>query len=228
MSVKREIACVVLGLIFLSGLANALLIKTAYSSDFSDNEKACIADAVKEWADLLPCSDGFQTTITFACDNSLTALGLTSNWALTNGRPTSAQVTIKNNAHNWTLGNPISGMDDALDTLKHEVGHALGFTVLIPAFANHVITVAGNRFYDVGGDEVFNNSDMDLVDDPSDGTHTPTGLMAPSTPAGIRNHPTSELAYILHDAYGYCIPEPMTLSLLALGGLLLRRRRKSF
>jgi len=211
-------------------VTEALDIVPNYAT-FNAADRSIIDEAIREWEVLLPCTDGHAITVTFVCDNNLGDLGETSNWVTdAQGRPTSATVTIDNDAHNWTLGPPAAGRDDALDTLKHEVGHAIGFTVILDNFANHVRTVSGNRFFDMNGNGAFDNDDFDLTDDPADGTHAPADsgdLMQPTTPKGQRHHPTLDHARVLGRAFGYTvIPEPATLCLLGLGALAALRRRR--
>jgi PEP-CTERM motif len=95
-----------------------------------------------------------------------------------------------------------------------------------------VITVDGNRFYDLNHNELLDAGDFDLIDDPEEGTHAPADsgdLMQPSNPQGQRNHPTLDHAQVLGDAYGYeVVPEPSTMLLVATGiaGMLRCRSRR--
>lgn len=229
---STTITLVVLVAMFFSSQSVALLVIPDYGSTFSSTEKSVILEAIKEWADLLPCKDGFKTTISFYCDNDLGSLGETSNWVIgEDGYPTSSKITVDNDALNWTTGEPATGKYDAAYVLKHEIAHALGWTVGIPAFNDNVKIVEGNRFYDMNNDGVYNDNDFDLNDDATQGTHSAaTGdLMYYLAALGERRHPTRHHAEVLADAYGYCVPEPASiLMLLCLGfGTGLVRRLKN-
>ena len=199
--------------------AEALVIMAMYDAGFNAADKLVIDDAIAEWEARFSRSN-HKITVNFVIDNNLGDLGLTHGWNPdANGIPTNPTVTIDYNDHNWTLGAPAAGMNDALDTLKHEVGHAIGWTVLLPRFNANVLTIMGNRFYDLNMNGAFDPGDFDLDD--GGGTHAVPGsgdLMAPTTPLGQRHHPTHLHALVLQKAFGY-VPEPATL-LLMLGGLL--------
>lgn len=226
-------ACTAGTLALVPGSAFALLTINPIYNTFDAAKRAVIDDAIQEWAVLFCNPANFSIDIEFVTNNTMADLGLTSGWDFNaQGRPTSPTVAIRTDAHNWTLGAPAAGMDDALDTLKHEIGHALGFTVFGANFAANTLTVAGNRFYDLNHNGIFDGTDFDLIDDANLGTHAPAGsgnLMQPETPQGVRNHPNAKHADVLRDAYGY-VPEPSSAILLAAGlfalaGAAGRRRR---
>jgi autotransporter-associated beta strand protein len=214
MSARTFVGLVILILLW-PALANAVAITPIFTSPFNTTEQQCIQEAIQEWSNILGGPDGFTLAINFICNNNLGdpdpithkpgPLGETSGWAPPGGRPTSATIVIDNNDHNWTTGAPAAGQYDAQQTLKHEIAHALGFTVQIPAFADHVETVGTNRFFDMNGDGEFNNSDLNLIDNPAAGTHTngPGGLLAPAMLPGQRAKPFPLVAAALAKAYGY-------------------------
>lgn len=215
-----------------------VLIRPHYSIfEFPGQQPEVILEAVKEWADWLPCNDGFTLDINFTCDTSLNQgtdpmLGVTRNWTFNSvGRPISADIAIDNDDHHWTMNAPMVNAYDAAQTLKHEIAHALGFTVNSPAFRSHVWPPAGtpgDRFYDFNGDHQLNGPDFDLIDNPAFGTHAVDGsgdLMERVLRMGQRRTPSFADASALVDAFGYC-PEPGG-ALLLLGAVMgLRRSRR--
>lgn len=176
-------------------------------SGFTSAQEDVINAAIEQWQGLF---NGHDITVNFSVDNSLDVLASTGGWVPdAQGRPTSANIAVRENIHNWTTGAPMAGIDDALDTVMHELGHAIGWTVNLPNFNANVRTVGENRFYDLNSDGVFSAAaDFDLIDDPEEGTHAPSGsgdLMQPETPAGQRNYPNFRHAAVLVDAFDYDI-----------------------
>lgn len=222
-----------------SAVAHAITVTPDFDAAFTAGDRAIIDDAIAEWTCLFAC--GHSLTIRFAIDNTLVqseqTLAKTGGWAFSpvTGRPTNPIVIIDYDDHNWTLGDPVAGAHDALDTLKHEVAHALGFTAESANFRFFITTVGGNRFFDYNSSGTFDDNDFDLIDDPNAGTHAPANsgdLMQPDTPRGQRNHPTRHHAEVLARAFGYtvAVPEPSTLGLTSIGfvglvGYAVRRRR---
>lgn len=223
-----------------------LLIQADYGNITDPNEKAVIDEAVMEWRSLLPCKDGLKTLIHFTCDNNLQngTLGFTDPNYVTDskGVPLESWITIDNDAHNWTTGpadtNP--NVWDAAQTLKHEIAHAIGFTVNLDRFKKNIVTLGANRFYDLNHNGIFDSSDYDLIDLTSgkEGTHSYDGsydLMERFLPGGERRTPTLKMARVLSDAYGYCLvpelPTPFDNSAMLLGltaGLLLALRNRNY
>lgn len=218
------------------GPASALNIQPNYGA-FQGDELKVLQDAVKEWADLLPCTDGKTIPVSFVCDINLSILGSTNTIFDQNGNVVSATVTLDNDGLYWTLTDPANwpaGHEDDVDALlvaKHEVGHAIGF-IDGGKFMNKVKVVNGNRFYDMNGDGVYNDNDFDLEDTPTgwEGhAASSSALMNGGMPPATRKHPSMHEAQVLGDAYGYCVtPEPGSLLTLMCGcvGIVgLKRRR---
>ena len=222
-------------LLVLSRPADAALIISINFTGYDANMQAVVNQAVTDLTSLLTVNGADRTIkISFLIDNNLGDLGLTSGWSWTGpgiaAQVTSSTVTIDGDAHNWTLGAPMAGIDDALDTVRHELLHAVGFTALGANFAGHVITVAGDRFFDTDHDSMLNAGDFDLIDDAGAGTHAPAGsgdLMQPSTPQGTRNDITMLHAQVLAHTYAWrVIPAPSALVVLLAGVVTVRRRRR--
>jgi hypothetical protein len=209
----------------------ALIISINTDGSFTPAQIAVINQARDDWLALLTFNGGDHTIrINLSTNNTLTDDAVTNGWVFNAaGRVTAANVAINTAAHNWTLGAPAAGTEDALDTLRHEFCHALGWSVACPNFAANVVTVAGNRFYDLNRNGTFEAAgDFDLIDDPAQGTHAPANsgdLMQPDTPQGVRNAPTVRHAQVLAHAYGFrLVPGPSAILLFA--GLVIRSRRR--
>ena len=174
---------------------------------FSATQQQVIQRAAQQWELLVGGTD--QIALNITADNTIAPLASTSGWALgANGRPTAVNISIRENAHSWTLGAPVAGIDDALDTMTHEIGHAIGFAAgAFPNFqANVQTTAGGQRYYDVDRNGSFAAAIDFALGPVGAGTHTPVSsgdLMAPSTPAGNRNTPNLRHAAVLTDALAY-------------------------
>lgn len=173
---------------------------------FDANQQDVLNAAITRWTTMIGAG---TNNINFIADNTIGPLAETSGFGTNaQGQPSSATIRIRENAHNWTTGAPIAnGNDDALDTVMHEVGHAIGWSVLYNNFASNVQTVSGNRFYDLNGNGTFNGAaDFNLIDAAASGTHASANsgdLMQPTTPAGQRHYPTLQHAGVLTDAFDY-------------------------
>lgn len=193
----------------------AALPLPAWSIDFVLNMTGLTADqesvvrrAAQQWQLLVGGRE--QVTLNISVDNTLGPLAVTNTWGLTaGGLPSSANIVIRENAHSWTLGSPVAGaLDDALDTMTHEIGHAIGFARgAFPRLAAQINTTAGGqRYYDVDRNGSFSAAADFALGPVDDGTHAPAGsgdLMAPSTPAGQRHTPNLRHAAVLTDAFGF-------------------------
>ncbi|MGB3513543.1 MAG: nidogen-like domain-containing protein [Microcoleaceae cyanobacterium] len=195
-----------LGLSVLPNRANALNIVPTFTG-FTQTQVDVIEAAANQWSGLF---DGHTISIDFQVNNTIAALAETSGWTTdAQGRPTSADIKVRESAYNWTTDAPAAGQIDALRGMMHEIGHAIGWTVGLQNFAANVTTVSGNRFYDLNSNGSFEGAvDFDLLDDPSGGTHAPSNsgdLMQPSPPLGQRFFPTYDHAAVLIDAFDYSI-----------------------
>jgi hypothetical protein len=132
-----------------------------------------------------------------------------------------------------TDGDQASNEWDALSVARHELGHAMGF---INDF--YVDNVGTGNAINWWGDQIDSNNvfDPDGLAIPMNGTDwahvAESGLMAQDLMSpdlyNADRHPISatDIA-MLATAYGYdVVPEPATLSVLALGGVALLRRRR--
>lgn len=182
-----------------------LVINSSFTG-FTPDQEAITRQAALEWQLLVGGTD--QINLNFSVDNTISALAQTVVTPGANGRPASASIVVRENAHSWTSGAPVAGpLDDALDTMAHEIGHALGFSAgALPNFAANVQTSGGQRYYDVDRNGSF-SATIDFALGPvAAGTHAPANsgdLMQPSTPSGTRNTPTLRHAAVLTDAFDY-------------------------
>jgi hypothetical protein len=132
----------------------------------------------------------------------------------------------------FTLGDVAQNNWDALSVLRHELGHALGFTTLYTdgngqgVWQKHVTVSGGVATFDAGG--------LNLVlDGPTNESHVSSvgegasDLMSSFLPNGVRKDVSAADVAALSLAYGFAaVPEPGTVGVLGLGvvGMLLRRR----
>jgi hypothetical protein len=232
---KRSCMLLLVALVTPAAPAHAhLMINVNPDSSFNTLQGAVIFRAKTDWLSLLTFNGPGDHTIriNITTDNSLTQLATTTNWETDpDGRVISVDVAIKTAAHNWTQGPPAEDMHDALNTLRHEFAHAIGFSTNLPLFNANVLTIGGNRFYDLMRNGMYDaGGDFDLIDDANMGTHAPANsgdLMQPDTPMGTRLAPTMQHAAVLAHAYGYrVIPAPPTAALIVFASLLVRGRRR--
>ena len=90
-----------------------------------------------------------------------------------------ATIHVNTAGYNWTMGDPAGGQIDAMRGMMHEIAHAIGWTVALDRYAANVVSVGGNRFYDLDHDGAFRaDTDFDLIDVRWQGTHAPDGSRA--------------------------------------------------
>ncbi len=124
---------------------------------------------------------------------------------------------------------------DALSIIRHEIGHMMGFTELYGTIAEGTSTLVSEWAAQVTG-ATFDQGGLDLplasVDNiahfsDAGGAATEGDLMVPAIPNSLRRGISLNDIDALETAYGYdLVPEPATMSLLALGGIALLKRRK--
>jgi len=78
MKCRRLIRCSMLAVLAIActPISSFGLIITPDYNDFEGEQLKVLKEAVKEWTDLLPCSDQINIPIEFVCDNNLAGLGL--------------------------------------------------------------------------------------------------------------------------------------------------------
>lgn len=123
----------------------------------------------------------------------------------------------------FSLDPPPSDQFDMLTAIEHELAHVLGFSPGVYSTGNWSALIS-NGIFDAGGLNVPMNAD-------NAHTNLPDDLMYFSLPQGVRRDISNTDLQMLSLAYGYSvtpIPEPASLSLLALTSALLLRRRPKF
>lgn len=223
-------------------LAGPITITPNYQGTPTQLQKDLFADAIKEWTDCLTGPVGKAVNLTI--NLTFTDLGAVSNGATSglkadaNGLPQSADMQISTNADMYYgMGLPVpKDKYDALSTMKHEIGHALGFAGGTVASGlgydkwNALIAAGSNIFDPTGLNVTMNGTDANGRSHLNE-TKYPTDLMNPTLGTGERRMPSMLDFQMLSKAFGYQItcPEPSTLIASTLGLLslaqLARRRR---
>ncbi len=149
-------------------------------------------------------------------------------------KPISAQIRI-NTKYTWWEGRdlppdgtwPDPDSYDLWSVLKHEIAHAIGFTVNYTKFRDHVsVDDAGMRHYNLGGVPTAK------LTDPAAGTHTdptahPGDLMNPEIGTCIRQDDKALTAMILnHGVWDPFKPTPGTAMIFVSAGVLAMRRKR--
>ena len=247
MRIRRAATVLVVLLLGASSASAALDINVTFNTgtyNYTPLQQAVFNQAVQDWEDAF---NAYQIDGVVDLGTNLEAYGggtlaQASNWlwgswgdypAGTDIRPwngTGHWIGVNANGLWWdpTPDNDTDGIfgDDAMTIIRHELGHILG---IFPGLywsdlhqPSQFDTLEGNV---VGG--VFDPGGVNM---PmwGDNGHTAVGsdLMYPYYSGGRTGvEDTMEMFAVMYDLQP--IPEPMTMSLLAVGGLaLLRRRRK--
>jgi hypothetical protein len=134
----------------------------------------------------------------------------------------------------FTLGDLPFANWDALTAVRHEIGHALGFTTLYTdangqsVWMKHVtIGSGGTATFDAGGLDLSLDGSGNVVHFNHTGDIS-ADLMSSFLPNGTRKDVSTADVQALALAYGYvAVPEPGTAAILAAGvtAALMRRRR---
>jgi len=211
---------------------------------WTDQRKAVMNQAIADWENAFSAYD-LNETVNFGVDFRIEggAAAVTYGWVYggvpavgDSTRPwlgTGHYMGVHPTALWWdptpaTDGDVPGGSYDALTILRHELGHMLGSQ---PGF--YFDDYAGPNHSDVWEDQIvaniFDPGGLNVAMDPSDHGHTVGGLMNAYVYAGQRLDVdlTMDMIAVAFDLNP--IPEPMTTTLLAMGGiaLLARRRRKA-
>ncbi len=173
---------------------------------FDAAQQDVIQAAINRWITMF---GGHAIDIVFATSTDV-SLATTSGWSTDElGRPVRATIHVNTAGYNWTMGDPAGGRIDAMRGMMHEIAHAIGWTVALDRYAANVVSVGGNRFYDLDHDGAFRaDTDFDLIDVSWQGTHAPDGsrdLMQAYAPRGVRLYPTYQHAGVLTDAFNYSV-----------------------
>ncbi len=210
--------------------------------------------AIADWTALLATPEGagpIDVTVDFT--NAGTGngyLGQWSGWYSGNdNRPWSDSVnhTIHFNADHmtsssantlWFDATPLDGSDqsfsdwDALSVARHEIGHMLGFTYGFYAdgFGTPTQTDPWGSLIDASG--VFDPGGLNVAMATGNLGHVANSASNPLMRVGLPNNRRRDVDLVdaqqLVLAYGYTlVPEPTTVTVLALGGLALLRRRRA-
>jgi hypothetical protein len=223
MSIQKSIRLVFI-LLFMHTPVHALTIIPDYDG-FEGEQLDVLKAAVKAWADIFKCPegkcDGRTVKINFSKNPDLSSYGYAYTYVTEDGYVDHADIQLNTTSleGGWTTSEAVAGYVDAMDVAMHEIGHALGFNnVEDSKFAGKLANVeTGNTFYDMNGDGLFNGNDFDLADQDPSHSYDWENIMSAVTLTGKRFYPDQKVARVLADAYGYCIPEPSTILLLALG-----------
>jgi hypothetical protein len=210
--------------------AAGVVIETELDPTLGSNEEEVIRNGTKSWTNQF-ANGGHHVQVKFEVDNRLFEdrglLASTHDFQFDmEGRPTSVTITVDRDSLVWVpVGPPNPGGFDALDTVGHEIGHALGFTTESDTFNDSLgFKGIGDRYLDLNNNGVFDGrGDLDLLDVGGHGTHegpfvSSGGVFGAESGFGERALPSQRDAAVLDTIYGYGlrIPEPPTIWLLAL------------
>jgi len=243
----HKIAAAVVLLALASGASAALDIVVSFDDNaagtWDPNEKAVVNQAIADWEAAFAAYD-LDATVDFGIDfrNEGGAAAVTYGWVW-GGVPATGDTTrpwqgtghymgVLPNSFWWdptpaTDGDVPGGQYDALNIIRHELGHLLGSQPGLyfddygtashaDSWTEHVV---GTTF-DPGGLNVSMVS--------GDFGHTNGGLMNPYVYTGQRFDvdQTMDMIAVAFDLQP--VPEPITMTLLSIGGVavLARRRRR--
>jgi len=254
-------ALATLGLVVIASPAAPSAIIPTYTN-VGEPERAVVEAAISRWEDLLPGSHVFNVAIRASLLGG--TLAVSSEFDEANGVPIGATITFDDGTSGtpWFIdetpfddlefrsghsrfdgtagrSGPAAGAFDLLTVIQHELGHALGFSIFYPSFADHVVDAPdGNRTY-------TGSTVTARLTGAGGGTHTlpeehPFDLMNPELMLGHRLNPSPLDLALLHDAFGYDVspaqpvqaipepvPEPPALLLVGLAWLVRRIRIRS-
>ncbi|HPC95334.1 MAG TPA: nidogen-like domain-containing protein [Sedimentisphaerales bacterium] len=204
----KGLSAISVGVLAVCAAATAVRAITinATFDGFDATQQDVVQAAINRWVTMV---GGHAIDILFTTSTDV-LLATTSGWVTDEmGRPVRATIHVNTSEYNWTTRDPAGGQIDAMRGMMHEIAHAIGWTVALDRYAANVISVGGNRFYDLDHDGAFRaDTDFDLIDVSWQGTHAPEGsgdLMQPYAPRGVRLYPSYQHAGVLTDAFDYSV-----------------------
>ncbi len=226
----------------LSTAAHAFVITPVYADPtvWTADQMAVISAAADDWTSRLALDNGNNQDIhvNFTQISDGTAPGAilaawfstgTNNAFNTYSSSLTHHIEINtsfSSVESYSLAPPTPGANqyDMFTVILHEMGHALGFysDLYFDQGVNRWTSLISNGAFDPGGLNVPMDDDNNHVDLPSD-------LMYFSLPTDSRKDISDTDIAMLSRAYGFSalpVPEPASLSLLALGAFTLLTRRR--
>lgn len=243
-SVRGVVACAVLMCVGSTASAGVMINFVVNFANGTDAQKALFNRAIQDWKQTLLTPEGREMTLTI--NMSFASLdigngGATSNFmADMNNLPKQVDMSISTNTDMFYDGTPDTANDipmdkkDAYSVMRHELGHALGFSSNPDGYQLWDDCIVRN---DAGGfTNMIHSGPMSLATlggaadanarSHLDSTAHPGDLMNFSVGLGQRRGISQLDVDILKHCFGYRVPAPGTSVVVAAFGLAAFRRRR--
>ena len=205
--------------------AGPVTIHVHFAGNPTQLQKDLFDEAVSEWTDFLrsPTFDPdvvVEITVTFKNLGTHKGGDTTGHTADSSGLPTGANIEINTNpiVYYGASDQVPANKFDALTSMKHELGHALGFSTTFDLWNDQV--PPGTRIFDPHGLNVTMAGTGPAGRSHLSDTAEPGDLMDLTTPPGERRTPSTLDFKMLSVAFGYqVVPEPSSLTLASVATL---------